>query len=60
MLDEDTVDVATEPVIEPHKLKITSLQHESQKSVHVKGREDAVPSKEVEEHVGPTTPRTCY
>ena len=60
MLDEDAMDVATEPVIEPHKLKITSLQHESQKSAHVKGHKDAMPSKALEERVGPTTPLTCY
>ena len=60
MLDEDTMDVATEPVIEPHELKLTSSHHESQKSVHVKGHKDAMPSKVVEERVGPTTPLTCY
>lgn len=52
VLDEDTMDIATEPIIEPYKLKTTSLQHESQKSVHVKGHKDTIPSKVVEERVG--------
>ena len=42
------------------KTYLISLQHESQKSVHVKGHKDAIPSKVVEERVGPTTPLTCY
>jgi len=45
VLDEDTMDIATEPIIEPYRLKTTSLQHETQKSVHVKGHKDTIPSK---------------